>query len=128
MKCEYCEREIVASGKEYESYVMEFWVDVYNHQHTRVLHNANGNNFMDTCLERFGQGIPKDASVSMEFKRAKSCEGDFTMIVDVKTKKKEAVEDNRSSHVCKNRYKGEHLVHECFCGFCWVDDNHDNND
>ena len=63
MKCEYCNKEI--SKK--ESYVTEHWTDIYNRPHRRILHDANGQNFMDSCYNRFSQAIPINTAVEIEF-------------------------------------------------------------
>ena len=84
MKCEYCDEEVETGQR--ESYVTEHWRDVYNKPHTRVLHTANGQNFLDDCYHRFNDGLPKDAVVDIRFSKSDRPAPDYDMLVQVKNK------------------------------------------
>ena len=84
MKCEYCNEEVETGQR--ESYVTEHWRDVYNKPHTRVLHTANGQNFLDDCYHRFNDGLPKDAVVDIRFSKSDRPAPDYDMLVQVKHK------------------------------------------
>ena len=84
MKCEYCNKEVETGQR--ESYVTEHWRDVYNKPHTRVLHTANGQNFLDDCYHRFNDGLPKDAIVDIQFSKGDRPAPDYDMLVQIKHK------------------------------------------
>ena len=80
MKCEYCNKKI---GKK-ESYVTEHWIDVYNKPHERVLHDTNGQNFMDNCYHRFNSGFSTNTTVEIDFPKCKRPQPDYDMLIQVK--------------------------------------------
>ena len=80
MKCEYCRKEI----GEKESYVIEHWTDVYGDQHSRALHSANGQHFMDNCYHRFNHGFWLNTIVDIEFPKCDRPAPDYDMLIRVK--------------------------------------------
>ena len=83
MKCEYCGKEI----GEKEFYVMEHWTDINGDQHSRALHSANGQNFMDNCYSRFNHGFWLNTVVDIEFPKCNRPVPDYDMLIRVKHKR-----------------------------------------
>ena len=82
MKCEYCNEEVRIGQK--ELYVIEHWRDVYNKPHRRVLHVANGQNFMNDCYHRFNCGFSTNMTVEIDFPKCKRPRPDYDMLIQVK--------------------------------------------
>ena len=83
MKCEYCGKKI----GEKEFYVMEHWTDINGNQHSRALHSANGQNFMDNCYSRFNHGFWLNTVVNIEFPECGRPAPDYDMLIKVKHKR-----------------------------------------